>query len=503
MPGAAHASVLATLARRAMLAVLAGLPAVAAAQPAPASTPAAQSAPASTPAPAAPQPAPASTPAPPAARAEPWTLARAAGLPRWLRLELEHQARYEHLANDFRSGADGDARGASMRTLVRVEVWRRAARLGLELQDARAYVADATPVNPTLSNPIELLQLHVGWKAAGLLRPGDGLDARAGRITIDLGTRRLVARNRFRNTLNGFTGVDATWTSAGKHVARALAAVPVTRLPADADALRANEVELDEENLDAVVWAAAYGSPARLAGGQLELQVVGYHERDGDVASRDRQLVTLVARWVRKPAPGALDVDLELMPQAGTSRATTAATDTADLDHRALSWHAEVGLSAPMPWRPRFALQHDYASGDGDPADGRMGRFDPLFAARRFDFGPTGLYGPFARSNLQSPGLRVSVVPGARLDAVAAYRLVWLASARDAWTTAGLRDPDGDSGTFLGQHGELQVRWSPLGKTLAVEAGAAHLRRGQFARSAPGARREAATYGYLQLNVSL
>lgn len=452
------------------------------------------------------QPASSSTPptaSAPAPKAEPWTLARAAGLPRWLRLELEHQARYEHLANDFRSGADGDAGGVSLRTLVRAEVTRGAARLGLELQDARAYVSDDTPVNTTLSNPLELLQLHVGFKATGLVRAGDTLDARAGRITIDLGTRRLVARNRFRNTINGFTGVDATWTTAGKHVARAFTVVPVTRLPSDADALRDHEIELDEENLDALLWAAAYGSPARLAGGQLELFVVGFHERDGGLASRDRQLVTLGARWFRKPATGALDFDVELMPQAGTSRASTAADDTIDLDHRAVSWHAEVGLSAPMPWKPRFALQHDYASGDGDPADGTMGRFDVLFGARRFDFGPTGIYGPFARGNLQSPGLRVGVVPGARIDAFAAYRLVWLASARDAWTTANLRDPTGDAGTFLGQHGELQVRWSPLSKTLAVEAGAAHLRRGQFARTAPGARGEAATYAYLQLNVSI
>lgn len=449
------------------------------------------------------QPAPAPAASPEARpRREPWTLAAAAGLPAWLRVGLEHQARIEQLANDFRSGAS-DARALSLRTLVRVEATHGPVVAGFELEDSRAFVTDATPINPTIVNPVELLQAYVGAGGTDLLRDGDALDVRAGRLTIDLGTRRLVARNRFRNTINGFTGLDARWTSPGKHVARGFVAVPVTRLPADADSLRDNEIELDEENTDALLWGASYGSAPLVEGMQLELFVVGFHERDGDVASRDRQLLTLGARWFRKPARGTVDLDVEIMPQLGTSRSSTAAADTTDLDHRALSTHAEVGISPAMPGKPRFVLQHDYASGDADPADSAMGRFDPLFGARRFDFGPTGIYGAFARSNLHSPGARISIAPSSRFDAFASYRLFWLASARDAWTTAGLGDPTGGSGSFLGHQVEAQARWSLVPRTFAVEAGAAHLRRGRFARTAPDARDAPATYVYLQLNLAI
>lgn len=227
------------------------------------------------------------------------------------------------------------------------------------------------------------------------------------------------------------------------------------------------------------------------------------HERDGDVASRNRQLVTVGARWFRKPAAGTVDFDLEVIPQVGSSRASTAMDDTVDLEQRALSSHAELGISAVMPWKPRFVLQHDYASGDREPADGSNERFDPLFGARRFDFGPTGIYGAFARSNIQTPGFRVSVAPTSKLEAFASYRLFWLASGTDAWTTAGIRDSMGDSGTFLGEHLEVMVRWSPWPKNLSLEGGAAYLRRGQFAKTAPDTRTSNVGYVYTQLTINL
>ena len=42
---------------------------------------------------------------------------------------------------------------------------------------------------------------------------------------------------------------------------------------------------------------------------------------------------------------------------------------------------------------------------------GENNRFDTLYGARRFDFGPTSIYGPFIRSNLNSPALRLFFKP--------------------------------------------------------------------------------------------
>ena len=439
------------------------------------------------------------------APAEParWSAGEALGLPPWLRVTLEHQGRFEHLAHDFRATATGDATALSLRTLLKAEARGASLSATVELADARTIATDATPLNTTHVDPLDLLQLHAGLTRSDLLVPGDKLEARAGRITIDLGTRRVVARNRFRTTINAFTGLDATWTSAAQDVARGFVVVPVTRLPSDPAAVRDHTFELDEENLDALLWGLAYAARPLPAATRLEGFVVGFHERDGDLATRDRQLATASLRCYRKPAPRTVDFDVELLPQLGTARATTAATDVTTLDHRALSTHAELGYSPALGGKPRVALLHDFATGDRDPADGVMGRFDPLFGARRFDFGPTGIYGPFARSNLNSPGLRVTATPAARLEAMATYRLFWLAAARDAWGPAGVSDPTGAAGRFVGQQLEAQLRWSPVPGTVAVEGGGAYLRRGRFARTAPDGRDDPATYLYLQLNLTL
>ena len=449
------------------------------------------------------QPAPIESTTAKPAEPEPWRVGTAIGAPSWLELGIEQQSRFEHLANDYRANADSSADALSLRTLIAAEGMTGSFFGGLELEDSRTYASDATPLNTTHVDTLELLQAYVGVRRAGALTAGDNLEAKAGRITIDLSTRRLVARNKFRNTVNGFTGVDAKWTSPGKHVARAFVAVPVTRLPSEADAVKDNDIDPDEENTDSIVWSAYYGSPALIGKTQLEAYAIGVHERDGEIASRNRQLLTFGVRWFRKPAKGRVDFDLEILPQIGKARESAAMDDVEDLDHRAWSSHAEIGISPALAWKLRLSLQHDYASGDHEPDDGSTERFDPLFGARRFDFGPTGVYGPFARSNIHSPGVRVAVAPNKKLDAFASYRLFWLASSKDAWVTAGVRDTMGMSGTFLGQHVEVQLRWSPLPKNLSVEGGAAYLRRGEFAKTAPDTRTEAATYVYTQVTINL
>lgn len=187
------------------------------------------------------------------------------------------------------------------------------------------------------------------------------------------------------------------------------------------------------------------------------------------------------------------------MVQFGTSRASTDPMDATDLEHRAFALHASVGHRFDVWATPRLLALYDYASGDVAADDESQERFDPLFAARRSEFGPTGTYGAFARSNLSSPGLRLEVQPHPLVDGFVGHRAFWLASDRDAWTTAGVRDPSGASGSFLGNQVEGRVRFNPWPKNLGIEIGAAWLVRGRFARTAPGAPDADPVFFYTQL----
>ena len=111
-------------------------------------------------------------------------------------------------------------------------------------------------------------------------------------------------------------------------------------------------------------------------------------------------------------------------------------------DQSAFAAHGEVGFTFGVPWSPRVAVQLDYASGTDDPSDDDSHTFDPLFGARRFDLGPTGIIGAFPRSNIISPGVRLGLMPATTLRLDLKVRYWSLDEARDAFVAIGARRPD-------------------------------------------------------------
>jgi hypothetical protein len=146
-----------------------------------------------------------------------------------------------------------------------------------------------------------------------------------------------------------------------------------------------------------------------------------------------------------------------------------------------------------MPWSPRLGLEYDYASGDHNPKDNKDQRFDTLYGARRFDFGPTGIYGAFSRANINSPGYRINLTPRSDVSLQLDHRIFWLAQATDCWggaTCSGssfiLQDKTGRSGTNIGSQVDLIARWD-FNSSLNFETGYTHLFKGSFAKNAPNA----------------
>ena len=431
---------------------------------------------------------------------EPRRLAEARVLPTWLELSGHQRTRYEALDGQFRSAFAGRDQLLALRTALQTRVKLDGVDFVAEVMDSRQALADdGTPLGTSMVNTLELLQGYVSLDLGDRLGEGSAGRLLVGRHTMDVGSRRLIARNRYRNTINNFTGVNGTWTASSGTAVRAFYVLPVDRLPSDRVSLRDNDVEFDREDFDVRFWGVHAALPALFSHIAGEIYLFGLHEDDGPSRpTRNRNLRTTGLRVYRNPQPEHIDFELEFVLQFGVSRASKAAADVTDLDHAAHFHHLAAGYTFDAAGS-RLVLQFDHASGDADPDDGDNNRFDTLYGARRFDFGPTGIYGAFARGNLVSPGYRLVVKPRRHVEVMAAHRFYWLAAERDAWTTSGLRDAAGASGRCVGNQAEIRIRWDVRPGNLRLETGAAHLWAGEFMTSAPNANGEGdATYAYLQ-----
>ena len=419
----------------------------------------------------------------------PRTLHAALRAPSWLLLEGSQRTRYSALANQFRPGLDEDDQALSLRTLLSVGLRLAAFRLVLEVQDARAYLLDAQSGASTIVvDALEPLQAYVGLELADALTPGDRLELRAGRQTLDLGGRRLVARNRFRNTIQGYDGVAVRWRTAAEVQLDLFVLLPVLVEPGndDRDALLANRVRLDRERIQLSFWGVHHHQPLgkRIA---LETYFFGLTETDGaDFATRNRRLYTPGIRLERPAASGQWDLDLESVLQGGSRRSSPEAADVDDRPVLAHFHHLAVGYTLPVSWSVRLAAEMDYATGD-DPGTDRYERFDSLYGPRRTDFGPTGIYGPLGRENIVSAGARVGVRPHPRVDAYVSWRANWLARADDMFARTGVRDPEGRSGRFAGHQVEFRGRLALIPRLLQWELGGALFVQGPFLEDAPNA----------------
>jgi hypothetical protein len=340
-------------------------------------------------------------------------------------------------------------------------------------------------VNNTHVDEADLIQGYLAWSDQNFLHSGLGTEITAGRQTLNFGSRRLVARNAMRNTINSFDGLRFRVLDYGNWQFNAFVTMPVNRYPSSATAILDGEHDFDTAD-----------GKTGFSGGFFEMYNIGfgvnaemylYHLDEGDSAksqTRNRRYFTPGGRLYIKPAKGEVDFQLETIGQFGTIH--TSATNNKALQHEAWYQHVDLGYTVDMNWKPRFAVLYDYASGDENPTDGNDERFDTLYGARRFEFGATGIYGAFARSNINSPGYNVGFSPLSNVQVGLSHRFYWLAEKKDAWTTSGLSDAKGKTDDYIGHQIELTSRWD-VNSSLNFETGWAHLFKGEFAKNAPKA----------------
>lgn len=415
-----------------------------------------------------------------------WTLQDAIGNPDDFNLSGSVRAQYEFLDNQFRPGQPKSDDLLVLRTTISAEYINGPVRIGGEIMDSRAYFdKQGSSVSSNDVNALEPIQAYIAVDLGKALGKGSRTSVELGRFTMDLGSRRLVGRNNYRNATNAFAGVKVDYEASDKTSVTAFYTLPLTRLPTANQDILDNKVIWDRQNFDLTFWGAFVNKPHLAGRANLDIYFYGLNERDSPgVATKNRQLNTPGLRIYAKPAPGKTDFEFEAAYQFGNVRTSTA-VNAPEVEVSAYTLHAEVGHQFAASWQPRIAIFYDRAS--GDHPGGTYNRFDSLYGPRRPDWGPTGIYGPLGRNNISSPGVRLEVKPDKRWDGFVAYRAAWLDSASDTFASTSVKDTTGKSGTFAGQQVEARVRYWIIPKFLRFDGGAAVLFNGRFLKDAPNA----------------
>ena len=397
------------------------------------------------------------------------------------------RTRYESLDPQFRQGFDDSDRVLALQTTLVFDVKFDALQFYAEIMDSRAELNDENSFVAGDVDTLEPIQTFVAWRHKNTFEDGADSTLRVGRMTIDLGKRRMIARNRYRNTVNNFLGADWVWQDTDGRSARLFYVLPMMIQPSDSSSQLGNDVELDHAARGTRLIGAYYQLPPLAGKTVIETYLLDY-----DVDSPQSN-PTAAAHWVaagarayRAPKAGAWGYEVETIWEQGRAGGTVDGVAERNLEQRAYFAHAEAGYGFRGAWQPTLSFQYDLASGDRDPNDASIERFNTLFGARRFDFGPSGIYGPFARSNLETPGLRLALVPQPRWQTTLAYRVFKLAEARDQWVGSGWSDPTGRSGRSLGNQLEASFTWAAIEHRLSIETGFALLELGRFAREVQG-----------------
>ncbi|MBB5986698.1 alginate export family protein [Sphingobium lignivorans] len=330
---------------------------------------------------------------------------------------------------------------------------------------ARAFVqgiaGDAVGVaggpGPADRTGIDLLQ---GFVDAELPFAGGTLILRGGRELVALGSERLVGTRYGPNIPQPFDGARVSW-QRGALKLEGLHLRPVAIGPGNFDDRSSTSKRLDgiyatlplTDFAKADLYWLHYGDAAARFGGRM-----GYERRD-----------TFGARLFGKQ--GALAWNWEAMLQRGSFagqsiRAWSIATETAYM------------LNGRM--HPRLRLRANIASGDRDPADGRLGTFNAMFPKGKY-FGELSPIGPRNIMNIH-PSIDADL--GSNVTVEVSAIAYWRFSRADGvYDVPGqlVRPSGAASARHIGNQAEISLGWQAT-PILGFAASASIFQPGNFIR---------------------
>lgn len=337
-------------------------------------------------------------------------------------------------------------------------------RVFVRVQDSRAPWY-RQPATARVRNPLDLRGVGVE-----IGRPGaEGWGLRAGRQVLRFGAERLVGRSDWGNVGRVFDAVRLSYRK------------PRVKLDWFASAV----VRPDQDRFDRFrANTRLHGAYSSIKDWPRGVTIEPYlfwkstSSTANETGRRRRLNVYTTGARIEGPLPRRFDYSMEVALQSGQA-------EGGGLRSWAGAWIVGRGLGSGE-LAPRLSAEYDYASGDGDPADGRRGTFDQLYPTNH------GKYGIADRMGWRNMhGARVGIVlklkPNWSLNID--YHSFWLASRQDFlyWSNGApvVRNPNASSNHV---HQEIDIQTTiKLAKPFDVLFGYAHLFPGRFLKeSSPG-----------------
>ena len=381
----------------------------------------------------------------------------------WLDVGLEFRTRYEYRENDYRPTPTGTNSSNNFRAdpdnlwLLRTRAYVGVhdildpLRFAIEFQDSRSYngIYDR---NVSDVNEFELIQGYAELYFKNFLGHNRPLSIRAGRQHLELLDRRLIGNNQFRNTTNNFEGFRIRLGKKQNDWDLDLFALqPIERL----------KYEFDRADED--TWI--YGGVLSLKQWSDYITIQPYfigRKQNGDptnpVEKNRKPDLDIYAPGLRvygQLGDSGFDFDADINKQFGRSgNIAQGSTKQTLRQHDALAFALELGYTFDHEWKPRLSAFYGYGSGDKNPKDNKMERFDSFYGFNQ----PWSRNDYFSWDNIETPKVRLEFTPYKDVRVDAGYNAYWLQSNTDAFNRANLRDRDGKSGTFIGHEFDVRLR---------------------------------------------
>ena len=146
--------------------------------------------------------------------------------------------------------------------------------------------------------------------------------------------------------------------------------------------------------------------------------------------------------------------------------------------------HWVAGYTFSIPYKPRAFAEYNYASGDRNPHDGRVGTFDQFYPTGHDKF---GLADQVGWRNIRDLHFGVEARPTRAVTAALGVHSWWLASATDGLYSASgaliVRVASGSAGTRMGDELDAQCAWA-INRQMQLGAGVGHIFPGPFLKLA-------------------